>query len=201
MIPAEQPTPEQAEKQVMETIAQVERLAELAAKFPDVFNPVARQLPAWPVMHFRRESLNHSRVPYRLELGEDYPVDISGDARSHPSSAMGQYLTRCVVRLHRFRLRGEWPADERHGGSSELKSLLESAQRIPPLTKATSDEWGQTVVVPLIMLLDAGADEASCREPALQAVWRQKGVKSRGTFKSRLVTKVRQTLHSLAKSS
>ncbi len=202
-IPTQQPTPEQAEKLVLDTVAQVERLAELAAKFPDTFRHVARQLPAWPVMRFKREAVRDAfwHAVYQLQLGEDYPLDISNNARSHPSSAMGQYLTRCVQRLHRFRVRREWPGDECCRSSSELKSVLNCAARMPPLTKATSDDWSRRVLVPLIALCDAGQGEASCNEPALLAIWRQAGVKSVATFKSRLLTKVRQTLHSLAKAS
>ena len=83
----------------------------------------------------------------------------------------------------------------------ELKSLLELALQMPRLTKANSDEWSRRLLVPMIMLLDVGAAEAGCDEPALQAIWRQSGVKSRGTFKSKLLTKVRQTLRSLAKAA
>lgn len=195
------PTLDTPEKLVLETVRHVERLAELSAKFPEQFKAVARQMPAWPVMRFKRDASNNHfwHVLYRLQLGEDYPIDTSSNARSHPSSIMGQYLTRCVERLHRFRWRMEWPDDSFHTRSPELKSLLELALRMRPLTKANSDEWSRRVLVPMIMLLDAGADEASCKEPALQAIWRQRGVKSPATFRSRLLTKVRQTLRGLAK--
>lgn len=195
------PSLETAEKLVMETVRHVERLAELSAKFPELFKVVARHMPAWPVMRFKRETMHDAfrHVLYRLELGEDYPVDLSHNARSHPSSAMGQYLTRWVVRLHRFRLRKEWINGARRPHSSELKSLLELAVRMPLLTKATSDDWSRRVVVPLIMLCDAGCDEATCNEAALKTIWRHGAVKSVATFRSRLLTNVRQTLRSLAK--
>ena len=202
-MPARQPTPEQADKRVQDTVARVKLLAEMAAKFPEPFRTVARQMPAWPVMRFRRETRRDSfwHVLYRLELGEDYPVDISHSARSHPSSALGQYLTRCVERLHRFRLRREWLNGSRRPRSVELKSLLELAVLMPPLSKATSDDWSRRVVVPLIMLCDAGRDEASCNEAALKTIWRHGAVKSVATFRSRLLTNVRQTLRSLAKAA
>lgn len=195
------PTLDSAEKLVLETVRHVERLAELSANFPEQFKAVARQMPAWPVMRFKREARNENfwHVLYRLQLGEDYPIDISHNARSHPSSIMGRYLTRCVERLYRFRLCKEWLNDRCRPSSAELKSLLELALRMRPLTKANSDEWSRRVFVPMIMLLDAGTDEASCKEPPLQAIWRQRGVKSPATFRSRLLTKVRQTLRSLAK--
>jgi len=84
---------------------------------------------------------------------------------------------------------------------AELDNLLQLIMRMPPLTKATTDEWSRRVLIPLIMLSDAGSDETTCKEPALQAIWRQNGVKSSATFKSRLLTKVRQTLRSMAKSA
>lgn len=197
------PSREMAEKLVSETVAQVKRLEALATRFPEAFRPVARQMPAWPVMRFKREASDpgSGRLLSRLELAEDYPLDTSFDARSHPTSLTSRYLTCWVERLHYFRLRGEWRADQRESAAPELKALLDLARTLPPLTKTTSDDWSRSLVVPLIMLLDAGCDESSCIEPALQAIWRQKGVKSRGTFKSKLLTKVRQTLRSLARSS
>ncbi len=215
------PTLETAEKLVMETVRHVERLAELSAKFPEQFKVVARQMPAWPVMRFKRKALDDGfwHVLDRLQLAEDYPLDTSFGARSHPSSATGQYLTRWVERIHRFKLdAGEARQGARPAGGvgaialcngclpegrkelrRELESLSQLVIRMPPLTKATSDKWSRRVLVPLIMLSDAGSDEASCKEPALQAIWRQSGVKSSATFRSRLLTKVRQTLRSLAK--
>ena len=70
---------------------------------------------------------------------------------------------------------------------------------MPRLTKATSDDWTAQILMPLILLCDAGMDEASCREPVLRSIWAQRGVKSVATFKSRLLTKVRQALKSLAR--
>ena len=196
----EPPTTEMAEKLVLETVAQVERLAELAAKFPEPFRQVARKMCAWPVMRFKREAMddNFGHVLYVLQLAEDYPLDTGSAARSHPSSATGQYLTRWVERLHRFKFSREWPNDRGGSSAPEWKTLLDVALRMPPLTKDTSDKWCGEVLVPLIMLSDAGVGEASCKEPALRAIWRQSGVKSQATFRSRLLTKVRQTLRSLA---
>jgi hypothetical protein len=197
------PSREMAEQLVSETVAQVIRLANLANRFPETFRPIARQMPAWPVMQFKRAVCDpgYGRLLYRLELAADYPLSTGSDARSHHRSLTSSYLTRWVERLHYFRVRGEWPADQRESAAPELQALLELARTLPPLTKATSDDWSSRLLVPLIMLLEAGPDERSCTEPALQAIWRQKGVKSRGTFKSRLLSKVRQTLRSLARSS
>jgi hypothetical protein len=216
----EPPTLETAEKLVLETVRHVRRLGKLSSKFPEQFKAVARQMPAWPAMDFKRGdgAWDASR---RLELAEDYPLDTSFDARSHPSSLTGQYLTRWIECIHCFRLEATGTpqgarlasvlcavtrCDEilpagRKEQRGELKSILQLAVRMPPLTKGTSIEWGRRVLIPLIMLSDAGTDEISCREPSLKAIWRQRGVKSLATFKSRLLTKVRQTLRSLARPS
>jgi hypothetical protein len=202
------PAPEIAERLVRETVRSVELLAELSARFPDRFKPVARRMPAWPVMRFKREAEDDGfwHILNNLQLGDDYPIDMTHGARSHPTSATGQYLKRWVERLYAYRwdnteaatLFKSWPQLQ---SDPQLKSILCLVTRIPHLSKATSDEWCSRVLIPLIMLLDAGADEASCKEPALITIWRQSGVKSPATFKSRLLTKVRQTLRSLAKSS
>jgi hypothetical protein len=52
--------------------------------------------------------------------------------------------------------------------------------------------------VPLILVTDA-RDFKNCTEPVLQAIARQKGVKSKATFKSRLLAAVTATLRRLAR--
>lgn len=200
--PMHELTAQQAELLVRETAALVELLAQLAKKHPEPFRLAARQMPAWPMMRFLREALHDEFwfVQSCLELGEDYPLDISGNARSHPSGGLWQYLTQWMERLHQYRHGGPWPIEGHGLNAPELKPLLEVAVQMPPLTKATSGDWSKQVLVPLIVLRDAGRDEASCREPVLKPIWRQRGVKSISTFQSRLLSKVRQTLKSLARA-
>ena len=50
----------------------------------------------------------------------------------------------------------------------------------------------------MILITDA-RDYAHCTEPVLQKIAQQKGVKSRATFKSRLLAAVAATLHRLAR--
>jgi hypothetical protein len=66
------------------------------------------------------------------------------------------------------------------------------------LTKAAAAQWAEKAVVPLILVTDA-RDWKNCADPALQAVAKQKGVKSRATFKSRLLSAVSATLRRLAR--
>ena len=40
------------------------------------------------------------------------------------------------------------------------------------LTDTTSDNWSKRVMVPVIMLSDAGTDEETCRAPLFEAIWR-----------------------------
>ena len=69
---------------------------------------------------------------------------------------------------------------------------------MPPLTKATANEWAKKALVPLILATDA-RDWKNCEEPVLQRIAKQKGVKSRATFKSRLLAAVSATLRRLAR--
>jgi hypothetical protein len=66
------------------------------------------------------------------------------------------------------------------------------------LTKATAAQWAEKAIVPLILANDA-RDYANCTEPVLQRIAKQKGVKSRATFKSRLLAAVTATLRRLAR--
>jgi hypothetical protein len=194
-----------------ETVQRVRLLGELTRKYPDRARNVARQILEWPVLSEFGE-LGDGGGFLDLQLGRDYPLDRQTRSRLHHGSPMGRYLTDWILRVHEFRLavsfrpqtasghagldeetiRSCWPTRKENGPRSEIVALLKVALELPPLTKATSDEWCKRLLIPLIMLSDAGEDEAACREPALQVIWRQKGVKSAGTFRSRLLSIARQ---------
>jgi hypothetical protein len=88
-----------------------------------------------------------------------------------------------------------WPDEE--PGEEEL-AALRAARQLPPLTKATAILWAEKAVVPVIMATNA-RDWKNCGEPALQRIAEQRGVKSRATFKSRLLSAVSATLRRMAR--
>ena len=75
----------------------------------------------------------------------------------------------------------------------EILPILQRLPELPPLTQNTAREWSRKVIVPLIMLEDAGTPE-TCETPALRNIWRHRSVKSRATFQSRLHSAVTDTL-------
>jgi hypothetical protein len=153
----------------------------------------------------------------RLELGADYPLDASEGARFRPDTPMVRYLDLLVYRVNAVRTYvigrefesveveneridrswWDWPADDT---SDEVLEILRGLRQMPPLTKATAHTWTEKILVPLILATDARVP-AHCAEPVLQRIWKQKGVKSRGTFKSRLLAAVSATLRRLARDS
>jgi hypothetical protein len=204
-----------------DTVNRVRRLAQLSKRYPAQMRNVARQLLTWPVMssmpYLTGDDTWDDYVD--LELGSEYPLDTSSRARIHHESAMGRYLTNWIERLHEFRLsirfrpqevpgqarpdeetiRRCWGSEHEPEPGPKIVAVLRVVLTLPALTKATSHEWSQRALVPLIMLADAGSDETTCREPALKAIWRQKGVKSLGTFRSRLLSPVCQMMHKRAR--
>lgn len=196
-----------------DTVQRVRRLTELCKRYPAQAENVARQLLAWPVMSARpfiETDDAFGNASFLFELGRDYPLDTRSRTRMHQDSVMGRYLVQWIERLHEFRLSirfrsqkisshakpdGEtisrcWSGENKPEPGPKIVAALRVVLTLPLLTKATSHEWSQRALVPLIMLSDAGSGETTCREPALQAIWRQKGVKSAGTFKSRLFSAV-----------
>jgi hypothetical protein len=75
---------------------------------------------------------------------------------------------------------------------------MHAARLLPLLTKATTLQWAEKAIVPLILVTDA-RDYKTCAVPVLQKIAKQKGVKSRATFKSRLQAAVSATLRRLAR--
>ena len=135
---------------------------------------------------------------------------------------MVRYLTPLVRRLHEVwcgqRRRREWLgehtsiAEEQqsiaHGWrkwpemnpGGDVVEILRAVAHLPPLNKSTAHAWAKTGLVPLILATNA-RDWSQCADPALQRIAKQKGVKSRATFKSRLLAAVSAALERLARQA
>jgi hypothetical protein len=200
------------------TYESVQALDRLADEFPNHVKFAARRMHGWPML-VHRHTNNKKRfqqIATRFELGVEYPLDASEGARFRPNTPLVRYVDGWIFKLNYvwemvkdetyktvdeerktlrswlWEVQDEDPTDEQLGVALAIKQL-------PPLTKATANEWVEKVLVPLIMVTDAG-DWKNCREPALQTIARQRGVKSRATFKSRLFAAVSATLRRLART-
>ncbi len=195
----------------------VEALDKLADEFPDHVRTAARRMHAWPML-VHRHTNNEKRfkeLAARLELGVYYPLDASEGARFRPDTPLVRYLDPLIYRLNvtcqetrdiqfksvkdeqHFLYMTWWTRDEDYP-SEDVLAVIHAARLLPPLTKATAAQWAEKAIVPLILATDA-RDYENCTEPVLQRIARQKGVKSRATFKSRLLAAVTATLRRLAR--
>jgi len=195
----------------------VEALDKLADEFPDHIRPAARRMHAWPML-MHRHTNNRRRfqqLAQRLELGAEYPTDASEGARFRPDTPLVRYLDPLIYRLHvvcqetremqfksvqdeqRFLYMTWWTRQE-DCPNEDVLSVIHVACLLPLLTKATAALWAEKAIVPLILVTDA-RDFKNCTEPVLQKIAKQKGVKSRATFKSRLLAAVTATLRRLAR--
>jgi hypothetical protein len=205
------------EKFAWDVYQRVEALDKLADEFPDHIRLAARSMHAWPML-MHRHTNNRRRfqqLARRLELGAEYPTDASEGARFRPDTPLVRYLDPLIYRLHIMRseigdrqfdsVRDEqrwlcptwWSWPDKPPSEEEL-AALRAARQLPPLTKATAMRWAEKAIVPLILATDA-RDYTTCTEPVLQKIAKQKGVKSRATFKSRLLAAVTATLRRLAR--
>jgi len=195
----------------------VVELDKLADEFPKQVGWAARQMNAWPVL-MHRHTNNRRRfeqLAKRLELGAEYPLDASEGARFRPDTPMVRYLDPLIHRLHSFVwdcaylensespeadkwMAREWSKWPEELPEEDVLQILRLVGQLPPLTKATAVQWAEKAIVPLILATDA-RDWKNCTEPVLQKIAKQKGVKSRATFKSRLLSAVSATLRRLAR--
>jgi hypothetical protein len=80
-----------------------------------------------------------------------------------------------------------------------IEALRDGFSSIEKLTRDSAELWAIRAIVPYIMVTDAKTS-TSCSEPALKAIWKQKGVNnSRAKFESRLTSLVVRTLTSMAR--
>ena len=197
---------------------QVAVLDPLAKEFPELMRSATRGMNAWPMLLYRynRKPGKFEEMADLLQLGRDYPLDVGKGAKHHPDTPMVIYLDGLLCELHRVwsvtraeSYASQEKEDERLGDlwreypdpmpNEKILELLRLARRLPALTKETSEQWSKTVVVPLILETDA-QDWKACRRPALKQIAGQRDVKSRATFKSRLLSSVSKTLKSLARA-
>jgi hypothetical protein len=200
-----------------ETYLCVEALDKLADEFPEHVKTAARHMHGWPML-VHRHTNNRRRfeqLAKRLELGREYPLDATEGARFRPDTPMVRYLDPLICKINYVRnvmqnanyqsaeeekesLRSWWfeGMDERPG--DDLVEALRVVPQLPPLNKSTVPQWVEKAVIPIIMLTDA-RDWKSCEQPALQKIAKQASVKSRATFKSRLLAAVTSTLRRLAR--
>jgi hypothetical protein len=200
-----------------DTYERIEVLGRLADEFPEHIRAAARRMHGWPMLahrhtHNRRE---FNKLARKLELGEDYPTDVSEAARFRPDTPLVRYLDPLIRRIHivceelgdielkttedeRSMLLHLWWWRLEESPSDEELAALRAARTLPALTKTTAIEWAEKALVPLILARDA-LDWKNCKEPVLQRIAKQRGVKSRATFKSRLLAAVAATLRRLAR--
>lgn len=202
-----------------DTYQRVEALDRLADEFPVNMRVAARCMHGWPMLA-HRHTANRKRfkeLAARLELGVDYPLDASEGARFRPDSPMVRYLDPLVCRVNYVRnvtandsfespekerkaLRSWWwEAAPGEPSDYDVLEALRAVPKLPLLTKATAIEWAEKALVPVILATDA-RDWKNCEEPALRRIAKQSGVKSRATFKSRLLSAVSSTLRRLARA-
>ena len=200
-----------------DTYQRVEVLDRLVDEFPDFIRIEARQMHAWPMLVHRHTNNNRrfKELATRLELGVEYPLDASEGARFRPDTPMVRYLDPLMFKLlyvQRMASYSTHETEEKQTESlsqwwwdgqderpaDEVVSALRALPQLPPLTKATAIQWTEKAVVPLILATDA-RDYKNCTEPVLQKIAGQKDVKSRATFKSRLLSAVSATLKRLAR--
>jgi len=200
-----------------DTYERVEALNDFADEFPDYVKPAAKSMHGWPMLAHRHTS-NRKRfeeLASRLDLGVDYPLDASEGARFRPDSPFVRYLDPLICKLtyvHSQTVnktyespeketedlrRWLWDGQDDRLGVDEVE-IARVLRKLPRLTKQTAIEWSEKVIVPLIMATDA-RDWQNSEEAALKQILKQKGVKSRATFKSRLLSAVSATLRRLAR--
>ena len=198
-----------------DTYLRVSALTELVEKYPRHLQHSARQMHGWPmiVSHHLDCQPEFKRIAEILHLGEDYPLAV-GPRRKRGTEtevALLHYLEPLIWRLHvtwLFIIRTEetrgkeefgqriygtwWDFGDAAPGVEEL-AILRLLPSLPPLSRQSAKEWSRLVIVPVIMLCDAGTSE-TCTIPALRNIWQHRAVKSPATFQSRLHSAVTDVL-------
>jgi hypothetical protein len=196
-----------------DTYQRVSSLADLVEKYPKHIQHSARQMHGWPmiVSHHLDCVPEFQRLAELLEIGAEYPLAVGPRKRRGTETPMLHYLEPLICRLHVLRTvlietektRGHedfarrlypfwWDYTDKPP-TPEVVAILKLVPTLPALTQQTAREWSRKVIVPIILIEDAGTRE-TCEIPALRNIWRHRSVKSKATFRSRLHSAVTDTL-------
>ena len=197
--------------------SRISALEKMIDILPKHIGTAAKQMNAWPMLRYchNDRKKKFEQIVKTLELGADYPLDVSKRSAWRPDTPMVQYLDILVCRLSAYRSMGiarkKWETKdvknaERIFIEPSQKLMSEDAveavraglSSIKKLTKDTAELWANVAIVPYIMATDAKTP-VLCSEPALKAIWKQRGVKSAAIFESRLTPLVVRTLKSMAR--
>lgn len=196
-----------------ETYGRVSALNEIADEFPEHCKHSARHMHGWPMIVSRHIDPNArlAEIVERLDLGSEYPLDVSPRRRRGTNSPMLRYLEPRVWRIHVTRkvlretrktrdnetlvsrLYGLWWEYPDPAPKPEVVNVLRQLSGLPDLTRKTAAEWSRKAIVPLIMATDA-ATPTSCTVIPLRNIWHHRSVKSSKMFASRLHAAVTDTL-------
>jgi hypothetical protein len=173
----------------------------------------------WPmiVSHHLDNRVEFEELAKKLQIGRDYPMDVSPRKKRGAETKLLRYLDILIFKLNDcrenliYREAKKWDRAEINQRMGELWSeypdpppgdeivkILLKLSGCPPLTKGTAKQWAREIVVPVIMVEDAG-DKDTCKIAALKSIWRHRGVKSRATFRSHLLSAVSSTLQRFAR--
>lgn len=177
----------------------------LADKFPEYVRHAARQMHGWPmiVSHHLDHAGEFKRIAGMVQLGDDYPLNVSPRRKRGGLTPILSYLEPLVWRLHVMRkILAE--TEQKRGGEDfasrikyvwwsrtddppgpEILAILRNVPGMPAFSKASAAEWSNKIIVPYIVLC-AGSDPASSEEPFIRNTWAHRSVKSMATFSSRL---------------
>jgi len=204
---------------VWETYERVLQLDELARKYPQLVRFSARKMHGWPmiVSHHLDVSRDFKELFARLDIGGDYPLDVSPRKKRGSETPLLRYLEPMIRSFHVCREvllgweKNEWPEEDIASRlpawwvnwpevlpGPEVLKILRRLSSLPPMTKQSAARWSREIIVPIIMLEDA-RDRDTCEIPALLSIWRHRGVKGRGTFKSHLLSAVTSTIRRYSK--
>ena len=196
-----------------DTYMRVSALADLAEKFPMHLRHGAAQMHGWPMIVSAHLNVQpeFERIREKLSVGSDYPLDVGPRKRRGTGTSLLNYLEPLIWQLHVTRkilietedtrssedfvqrLYGLWWEFPKASPTAEILTILKTLPSMPDLTRATAAKWSLNIIVPLIMVTDAGTPK-SCTVAALRNIWRHRAVKNRKMFSSRLLSAVAGTL-------
>ena len=201
-----------------ETYERVSALNEIGDEFPEQCKHSARQMHGWPMINSQHidPAPRLAELAKRLDLGSEYPLDVSPRRRRGTDSPLLRYLEPLVWRIHVTRkvlretretrgnenfvsrLYGLWWEYPDTAPRPEVLNVLRQLTRLPNLTRQSAPEWSRKVIVPIIIATDA-ATPTTCTIIPFRNIWRHRSVKSPKTFASRLHAAVTDTLKRFAR--
>ncbi len=148
-----------------------ERLEKFTETHAGALQPMAKDYPYWPILHFKNTAANNHfpLIASRIKLGETCVIHTSEQARYSLQVPLNKYVWELLLHFQDIHRLAEYASETKRSLEDVLSfwikssipeermaveelPIYEKSHRLPSLTKANAKVWADVAIVPYVKL-------------------------------------------------